>query len=152
MKRKNRHKTTQFIDKSSLSLIISAVALIFSGLAYYGPQQHAMQRVSSHVDAVKFFRVGIFATCDAEDFDPELCETALDLAVVGAEEAMEALEAERSNLSGADYNEVFEAVYGTYTEAKERKFKLENPGAPYPDVNLSRQDIERIRAINEERR
>ena len=137
------------IDKSTLSLCVALLALLVSILAYFGPQQAAMQRLAPQLDAARYFRVAIFATCDDEEVDEEVCETALELAIVGAEEAMKALEAERSDLSGSDFNNAYQAIYGTYMEAKNRQFSRENPGMSLPKYDFDQDDIQRIRELSE---
>ena len=155
MVRKNKQtkkagSTKEFhLDKATLSLCAAFLALLVSVLAYFGPQQEAMQRLGPQLDAARYFKVAIFATCDGDNVDDEVCETALELAVAGAEEAMEALEAERSNLSGSDYNHAYRAIYGTYVEAKKRQLSRENPGISLPEYDFDQNDMQRIRELSE---
>lgn len=144
-KRPIKEKSQKAFDKAGLSLLFSLLALLVSILSYYGPQLNAAGRIQTQIDAAKYFKVAMFASCERDQ--KSNCKTALELAIAGTEEAMKALEAERTNLSASDFNAAYQAINGTYLEARVRKFELENPGLLFPDIQLSQKDLEKIRAI-----
>jgi len=126
---------------------LSSIAGFSFGLLWTSARGNA--EIGSTTGRSQILQSCYFATCDGDNVDDEVCETALELAVAGAEEAMEALEAERSNLSGSDYNHAYRAIYGTYVEAKKRQLSRENPGISLPEYDFDQNDMQRIRELSE---
>jgi len=93
------------------------------------------------------FAAGRPLKCD----DKELCETWVGLVETAAEEATKALEAERSNLSGAEYAAAYADIYGVLSEAIEVKIKLGNPTLEIPEFPTDARTIEKAYELRRKR-
>jgi len=121
------------INQASLSLCFSLIALGLSLLSYFGPKNDAKQRLSPQIAAMNYYNFSMdFA--GNQKFNPETCETSIELVEIAFEDANKALESERHYLSGTDYKKFYAQIYGPLVAAKKWKFKLEYPDSPYPEI------------------
>lgn len=135
---------TNKIDKwTLLSLGLSITALVISTLSFFLPRYDAQMRLSGHLDAIRFFHIGKPNNCT----DGSSCETWIGVMKELTNEANKALEAERSNLSGPDYQDAYSVIMGATVEAKEMELVLNNPDLDLPTVNFTNESIEKLREI-----
>lgn len=112
------------LDKATISLGISILALFLSVISYYGPQENAKERMEVHMHAVKLFS----RTRPADCMDKKECESWASIVIEMGEAALKELEVERPNLSAVAYKKFYSEILLPYNEAKWMLMQKKNPG------------------------
>ena len=89
---------------------------------------------------MKFFALGEPKNCT----DHDVCDAWAKLTISAGDQALKALDIERTHLNAEDYDNAYSTIIGTYTDAMELQIKLNNPDIELPDVTLTAQQAKKL--------